>query len=350
MDQHRKEGNRGSGLFLKIISFDLFFQGSEYGMSKCIASYLLFAYLFFGGVFLLIPRTLRLDETFLLIISLSVLVFMVCFFNWFLVYKKSRGLFFTLYILPLMGIAMSMSLTALPAGLRPKFIPNAGQPPERKFFRLPEPEPEQGSFLPPMGSRKEKEALKRSKIEKPPPPFSSLPVPCREGIRTFTPEQAAEIVSSINPGWTEPVTSSQPEVYTEAVQPPALCKETRRDLEGGERPPYAHQWDIACERDGNMHALSLFAKKDRQQWYMDIRGRRVPCTLTRGTVEQGCSSITVFSDALKNWFHKCEDGRPLLFISYQTGGWYADLYFSIKEGKLLYHGSESVSETGAASM
>ena len=47
MNQHRKEGSRGSSLFLKIISFDLFFQGSEYGMSKCIASYLLFAYLFF---------------------------------------------------------------------------------------------------------------------------------------------------------------------------------------------------------------------------------------------------------------------------------------------------------------
>lgn len=169
MDQHRKEGNRGSSLFLKIISFDLFFQGNEYGMSKCIASYLLFAYLFFGGVFLLIPRTLRLDETFLLIISLSVLVFMVCFFNWFLVYKKSRGLFFTLYILPLMGIAISMSLTALPAGLRPKFIPNAGQPPERKFFRLPD--PEQGILLPPMGSRKEKEALKKSKTEKTLSPF-----------------------------------------------------------------------------------------------------------------------------------------------------------------------------------
>ena len=39
MNQHRKEGSRGSSLFLKIISFDLFFQGSEYGMSKCIASY-----------------------------------------------------------------------------------------------------------------------------------------------------------------------------------------------------------------------------------------------------------------------------------------------------------------------
>lgn len=63
------------------------------------------------------------------------------FFNWFLVYKKSRVLFFTLYILPLMGIAISMSLTALPAGLRPKFIPNAGQPPERKFSGFPNPSP-----------------------------------------------------------------------------------------------------------------------------------------------------------------------------------------------------------------
>lgn len=99
-----------------------------------------------------------------------------------------------------------------------------------------------------------------------------------------------------------------------------------------------------------MHALSLFAKKDRQQWYMDIQGRMVPCTLTRGTVEQGCSSIIVFSDALKNWFHGCEEGRPLLFISYHADAWYADLYFSIKDGKLLYHGSEYVSETGAASM
>lgn len=120
MGQHRKEDSRGPGLLAKIISFDLFFQGREYGMSKCIASYLLFAYLFFEGVFMLIPRTLRLDENFLLIISLSALTFMVCFFNWFLVYKKSRVLFFTLYILPFMGIAISMSLAALPAGLRPK--------------------------------------------------------------------------------------------------------------------------------------------------------------------------------------------------------------------------------------
>ncbi len=83
---------------------------------------------------------------------------------------------------------------------------------------------------------------------------------------------------------------------------------------------------------------------------MDIRDRMVPCILTRGTVEQGSSNTMVFLDALINWFHECEDGRPLLLISYQVRSWYADLYFSIKDGKLLYHGSEYVSETGAASM
>lgn len=76
----------------------------------------------------------------------------------------------------------------------------------------------------------------------------------------------------------------------------------------------------------------------------------VPCTLTRGSVEKSSSNIIVFMDALTNWFHECEDGRPLLFISYQVHSWYADLYFSIKDGKLMYHGSEYVSETGAASM
>lgn len=348
MGQLKKEVSRCPGLFMKIISFDLFFQGNKYGMSKCIASYLLFTYLFFGSVFMLFPRTLRLDENFLLISSLSVLIFMICFFNCFLVYKKSKVLFFMLYILPLMGIVMSMSLTALSHQSQPKNISDAGQPQERKLF---EPSAsEQGYFLPPMGSNEERDALKRGETEKPLSTFSPLPVAYSKGVDTFTPEQAAETVFSINPEWTGHVTSSQPEVYTEAVQPPVLCRETRRDLKAHERPPYAHQWDITCERDGKTRTLSLFSKKDREKWYMDIRGKMVPCTLTRSTVEQGRSNIIVFLDDLFNWFHECEDGRPLLFISYENRSWYADLYFSIKDGKLLYHGSEYISETGAASM
>lgn len=348
MGQHKKEGSRRPGLFMKIISFDLFFQGNKYGMSKGIASYLLFTYLFFGSVFMLFPRTLRLDENFLLISSLSVLILMICFFNCFLVYKKSQVLFFMLYILPLMGIVMSMSLTALSHQSWPKNILDAGQPRKRKLF---EPSAsEQGTLLPPMGSNKEKDALKRGETEKPLSTFSPLPVAYSKGVDTFTPEQAAETVFSINPEWTGQVTSSQPEVYTEAAQPPALCMETRRDLKAHERPPYVHQWNITCKRDGKTRTLSLFCKKDRKKWYMDIRGKMVPCILTRSTVEQGNSNTIVFLDALINWFHECEDGRPLLFISYQNRSWYADLYFSIKDGKLLYHGPEYVSATMAASM
>lgn len=348
MGQHKKECSRLPGPFMKIISFDLFFQGNKYGRSKSIASYLLFTYLFFGSMFLFFPRTLRLDENFLLISSLSVLIFMICFFNCFLVYKKSQVLFFILYILPLMGIVMSMSLTALPHQLRPRNISDAGLPRERKVCESSA--SGQGTLLPPMGSNKEKYALQRGETEKPLPPVSSLPVPYSQGVNIFTPEQAAETVFSINPEWTGLVTSSQPEVYTEAAQPPAWCRETRRGLKPHERPPYVHQWDITCERDGKTRTLSLFAKKDRKKWYVDIRGRMVPCILTRGTVEQGSSNTMVFLDALINWFHECEDGRPLLLISYQVRSWYADLYFSIKDGKLLYHGSEYVSETGAASM
>ena len=348
MGQHKKENSRRPCLFMKIISFDLFFQGDKYGMSKSLASYLLFTYLFVGTVYIVFPRTLRPDENFLLVISLLVLIFMICFFNCFIVYKKSRVLFFILYLLPIMGIVTAMSLITFSPQSWPRNTSNTGQLAEGKFSRLPA--LDRNTLLPPKGSNKEKNTLEKSETEKPLFPSSPFPAPSSKKANIFTPEQAAEIVVSINPEWSGPVTSSQPEVYTEAAQPPAPCQETRRELDDQERPPYAHQWDITCERNGKIRVLSLFARKDRKKWYLNIRGSMVPCTLTRGSVEKSNSNVIVFMDALTNWFHECEDGRPLLFISYQVHSWYADLYFSIKDGKLMYHGSEYVSETGAASM
>lgn len=88
-----------TALIGKIISFDLFFENHQCGMSRCAASYLLFTILFCTSLYVL-----KIQASALTLISLWVLMFMACFFNCLHLYKKSRVLFFLLYILPLAGI------------------------------------------------------------------------------------------------------------------------------------------------------------------------------------------------------------------------------------------------------
>ncbi len=124
--QFQPNHRQRNSLLWKIISFDLFFEDKQHGMSKSPASYLLFLFLFSASLYLL-----KRHGSLLLLGSLWTLLFMVCFFNCLLLYKKSRFLFFLLYLLPLSGIIFSLS-SGLPGDclqnhdmVRPG--PNAGE-------------------------------------------------------------------------------------------------------------------------------------------------------------------------------------------------------------------------------
>lgn len=91
----------------KIIAGDIFFQGNQCKPSKSIGSYILFIGLIVPTMYYILPKKIGCNTDSLLCALLTILIFMISFFNWFLVYRKSKILFIAFYVLPIIGIVIS---------------------------------------------------------------------------------------------------------------------------------------------------------------------------------------------------------------------------------------------------
>lgn len=78
--------------------------------SNSIVNYIIFMALIVPVIYYLLPRKIGCNYETLLVISLGVLIWMISFFNVFIIYKKSKILFILLYLFPICGVVVSWVL------------------------------------------------------------------------------------------------------------------------------------------------------------------------------------------------------------------------------------------------
>lgn len=91
----------------KIVTFDILSQNKKEKMGSSIVNYIIFMILIVPVMYYFLPRKIGCNYDTLLTVSLAVLIWMISFFNIFVIYKKSKFLFIIFYLFPICGVAIS---------------------------------------------------------------------------------------------------------------------------------------------------------------------------------------------------------------------------------------------------
>lgn len=91
----------------KIVTFDILSQDKKGKMGDSIVNYIIFMMLIVPVMYYVLPRRIGCNYDTLLTISLGILIWMISFFNIFVIYKKSKILFIIFYLFPICGFVIS---------------------------------------------------------------------------------------------------------------------------------------------------------------------------------------------------------------------------------------------------
>lgn len=92
----------------KIVTFDILSQDKKGKMGNSIINYIIFLVLIVPAMYYFLPRKIGYNYNTLLTVSLVILIWMISFFNIFVIYKKSKILFIIFYLFPIFGGIISL--------------------------------------------------------------------------------------------------------------------------------------------------------------------------------------------------------------------------------------------------
>lgn len=92
----------------KIVTFDILSQDKKGKMGNSIVNYIIFMILIVPVMYYFLPRKIGYNYNTLLTVSLVILIWMISFFNIFVIYKKSKILFIIFYLFPIFGVVISL--------------------------------------------------------------------------------------------------------------------------------------------------------------------------------------------------------------------------------------------------
>lgn len=91
----------------KIVTFDILSQDKKGKMGNSIVNYIIFMILIVPVMYYFLPRKIGCNYDTLLTVSLGILIWMISFFNIFVIYEKSKILFIIFYLFPICGVIIS---------------------------------------------------------------------------------------------------------------------------------------------------------------------------------------------------------------------------------------------------